>query len=60
MTYECPCCHGRGHLIVYDEADPTAGPTKLPCVHCDGHGTVISNMLHRDRELYMPSTPKLD
>lgn len=37
---ECPCCHGEGSLLIYDEAYPDDPPERSKCSHCQGTGKV--------------------
>jgi hypothetical protein len=32
---ECPCCEGRGTLLVHDETDINP-PSRFECTHCMG------------------------
>jgi DnaJ-class molecular chaperone len=55
QSVECPCCHGRGRLVVHDEAKAItrlllackvcAGLGDLvaeQCTHCMGAGRVVA------------------
>lgn len=45
---ECPCCHGEGSLLVYDEAHPHDPPVREKCVHCQGSGKVEAEVESED------------
>lgn len=45
---ECPCCLGKGHLLVWDGAHPDDPPRREPCMHCEATGEIVPDMLHRE------------
>jgi hypothetical protein len=42
QTVECPCCHGEGHLFVYDATLDHI--QKMKCCHCMGKGYIPSEI----------------
>src|SRR5215831_5051007 len=55
MIVACPCCKGKGYLVVWDEApDDDLGIGHF-CTHCSGTGTIKTEL---PAELNPPTRPE--
>jgi DnaJ-class molecular chaperone len=39
QVLECPCCHGKGYLLMHDEQEFNP-PMRIQCTHCTGTGVI--------------------
>jgi len=40
IRVQCPCCHGRGYLVLHEEFEDFENVTRHECVHCNSEGEV--------------------